>query len=68
LQVFDFLEESSRLWEKAGELSFSLKREGKSIGLSDCDIAVAAYSSDTPILTLDEHFSIIKEQLDVILL
>ena len=42
--VFTFLEESSKFWEKAGELSFSLKRSGKQVGLSDCYIA--AFSCD----------------------
>jgi tRNA(fMet)-specific endonuclease VapC len=68
LQVFSFLEESGRLWEKAGELSFSLKKDGKSIGLSDCYIAVAAEDEKAAILTLDEHFVAIKEHLDVTLL
>jgi predicted nucleic acid-binding protein len=68
LYVFSFLEESSRMWEKAGELSFSLKREGKTIGLSDCYVAVAANKARVAIYTLDEHFTSIKEHLDITLL
>jgi tRNA(fMet)-specific endonuclease VapC len=68
LYVFSFLEESPLIWEKAGELSFSLKREGKSIGLSDCYIAVAANNATVGIFTLDEHFTTIKEYLEVTLL
>jgi predicted nucleic acid-binding protein len=68
LQVFSFLEESSRSWEKAGELSFSLKRKGKTIALSDCYIAVAAENEKVSILSLDEHFTTIKEHLDITML
>jgi predicted nucleic acid-binding protein len=65
--VFPFLEESTKLWEKAGELSFSLKRAGKQIGLSDCYIAIAANKEKAGILTEDSHFAAIKEHLDIIL-
>lgn len=66
--VFPFLEESGKTWEKAGELSFSLKKAGKQVGLSDCYIAVAAHQEKAGILTLDTHFITIKEALDIILL
>jgi predicted nucleic acid-binding protein len=66
--VFPFLEESRKLWEKAGELSFSLKKTGKQIGLADCYIAAAANHENAGILTLDTHFSAIKEHLDIVLL
>jgi predicted nucleic acid-binding protein len=65
--VFFFLEESGELWEKAGELSFSLIKSGKQIGLSDCYIAMAANKSNSKLFTLDNHFIIIKEYLDGIL-
>ena len=42
LHVFEFVPESPDLWEKAGELSFALRRKGEAVGLSDCFIAVAA--------------------------
>ena len=66
--VFPFLEETGKLWEKAGELSFSLKRSGKQIGLADCYIAIAANKEKVGILTLDKHFAAIKEYLDIVLL
>jgi predicted nucleic acid-binding protein len=66
--VFSFLEESAKLWEKAGELSFSLKKSGKRIGLSDCYIAIAANRGKAAILTLDDHFNTIKEQMDIVLI
>jgi predicted nucleic acid-binding protein len=65
--VFPFLEGSAKLWEKAGELAFSLKKSGKQIGLSDCYIAVAANEGKTGILTLDNHFFTIKDYLDIVL-
>ena len=66
--VFTFLAESRKLWEKAGELSFTLKGSGRQIGLADCYIAITASEGKAGILTLDEHFSIIKEFLDLKLL
>jgi predicted nucleic acid-binding protein len=66
--VFPFLEESTANWEKAGELSFLLRKSGKQIGLSDCYIAVSADKAKTPILTLDQHFKAIQEHLDIALL
>ncbi len=66
--VFSFLEESRQLWEKAGELSFSLRRSGKQVGLSDCYIAVAANNEKVGILTMDNHFNAITECLDIVLL
>lgn len=65
LQVFDFLKEHKELWEKAGELSFNLGRKGYTIGLSDCYIAVAALENDAWILTLDKHFHLIKNVIDI---
>jgi predicted nucleic acid-binding protein len=66
--VFSFLEESARLWEKAGELAFLLRKAGKQIGLADCYIAGAAQMDKAGILTLDNHFVTIKEHLDIVLL
>jgi predicted nucleic acid-binding protein len=66
--VFTFLEDSAKNWEKAGELSFSLRKAGKQIGLSDCYIAIAATQGKVGILTMDKHFVTIKEHLDITLL
>jgi len=64
--VFTFLEESPKLWEKAGELSFLLKKSGWQTGLSDCYIATVANKNKAGILTLDNHFNLIKEHLDIV--
>lgn len=58
--VFEFLDESVDLWQTAGELSNTLQRKGKSVGLSDCYLAVSAKAHKVKILTLDKHFTIIK--------
>jgi len=58
--VFEFLNESVDLWQAAGELSHALLRKGKSIGLSDCYLAVAAKTNNAMILTVDKHFEVIK--------
>lgn len=58
--VFEFLEESVDLWQAAGELSNALQRKGKSVGLSDCCLAVSAKAHKVKILTLDKHFDVIK--------
>lgn len=42
VHVFPFLAESQKNWHEAGELSFKLRRKGKTVGLSDCYIAVTA--------------------------
>lgn len=65
LYIFDFIEESKFLWEKAGELSFDLSKKGYRIGLSDCYIAVSANKNNIGILTLDNHFKIIKEAINI---
>ncbi len=58
--VFEFLDESTDLWQAAGELSNTLQRKGKSVGLSDCYLAVSAKVYKVKILTLDRHFDVIK--------
>ncbi len=58
--VFEFLNESVDLWQGAGELSQALLRKGKSIGLSDCYLAVSAKAGEVKVLTIDKHFEAIK--------
>jgi predicted nucleic acid-binding protein len=69
LHVFDFLSESVKSWEKAGELSYTLKQKGKVkvIGLSDRYIAVLTGSSNVRLLTLDKHFDVLKKEIDLTL-
>ncbi len=67
LHVFDFLPESTEMWKKAGELSYLLRQKGKSVGLSDCYISVAATTNDATLLTLDRHFEVIEKETGLIL-
>ncbi len=61
LHVFDFIPDSTELWEKAGELSFLLRLKGKIAGLADCYISVVASSNNVKLFTLDKHFEIISK-------
>lgn len=65
LHVFDFLPDSTELWGKAGELSFSLRLKGETVGLADCYISMVASSNNVKLLTLDKHFEIIKKKIDI---
>lgn len=65
LYVFDFLPDPLELWEKAGELSYTLRQKGKAVGLSDCYISVTAYTNNEQILTLDKHFEIIGKEFEI---
>ncbi len=62
LHVFDFLQESTDMWKKAGELSYLLRQKGKAVGLSDCYISVAVNIHGASLLTLDKHFAIIEKE------
>ncbi len=65
LAVFPFLLEATATWERAGSLAFSLRKKGKTVGLSDCLLAVLADENEASLLTLDTHFSIINAVLKI---
>ena len=65
LHVFDFLPDSTELWEKAGELSFSLRLKEEIVGLTDCYISVMASSNKVKLLTLDKHFDVIRKEIEL---
>lgn len=65
IHVFELLREGAQTWQAAGELSFKLRRQGKTVGLSDCFIAIAARDGDAEILTLDRHFELMREEAGV---
>ncbi|HDH00423.1 MAG TPA: PIN domain nuclease [Nitrospirae bacterium] len=65
MHVFDFIPESAALWEKAGLISYELRRKGKEISLSDCFIASSAVSYSASLFTLDKHFQTIKKHMDL---
>ena len=59
--VVKVLNESESTWPQAGFLSHKLRKQGKTISLIDCYLAVLAKDSKAVILTLDKHFSVIEE-------
>lgn len=67
VHVFPFLAESPKDWQEAGELSFRLRRKGKTIGLSDCYIAVTARINAAKILTNDGHFQLLQDEAGITL-
>jgi len=68
LMVFEFPAEAPMLWRKAGELSFRLRKSGKSIDLADCYIATLAGEMGYSILTLDKHFIALAKETGIKLL
>jgi predicted nucleic acid-binding protein len=67
IHVFPFLAESAKNWQEAGELSFRLRRKGKTIGLSVCYIAVTARINEAKILTNDGHFQLLRHEAGITL-
>jgi len=59
--VFPFVKESLGDWIKAGELSSLLRGQGKTVGLADCFIAIAAKERGAALLTNDRHFDWLSE-------
>jgi predicted nucleic acid-binding protein len=56
LSDLKYAEMTKPLWQKAGEISASLKREGKNLPLSDIFIATLAIEHNLQVFTLDKHF------------
>jgi len=63
--AFTILDQQKETWDKAGKLSFKMKRKGVSIPLVDCYIAVIANENKCRLLTLDKHFKDIKRFLRI---
>ena len=56
LSALPFLEMTEALWVKAGRLSASLRKAGKTIPFSDILIATLALENNLAVMTVDEHF------------
>jgi hypothetical protein len=67
-RIFPMLKENPDSWENAGILAFRMRKAGKSIGLSDCYIAILAKQNNAAIYTFDKHFEEIKSYEDITLL
>jgi predicted nucleic acid-binding protein len=56
LSALPFLEMTEDLWVKAGRISASLRKAGRTIPLSDILIAALALEYNLTVMTVDEHF------------
>ncbi|MEK6680377.1 MAG: PIN domain-containing protein [Nitrospirota bacterium] len=56
LSNLQYAEMSKPLWQKAGELSTSLRKRGLILPLSDILISIIAIEYDLSVFTLDKHF------------
>ncbi|MEW6616526.1 MAG: PIN domain-containing protein [Thermodesulfobacteriota bacterium] len=56
LSDLPYIEMSLSIWQKAAELSASIKRDGINLPLSDIFIATLAIEYSLQIFTLDKHF------------
>lgn len=56
LQSLDYLEMTGHLWVRAGELSSTLRKSGKTIPFSDVLIATIALENNLSVITIDKHF------------
>jgi len=56
LLSLQYVEMTQPLWQKAGELSASLKKKGVNLPLSDIFIATICLKQNLQIFTLDKHF------------
>lgn len=59
--AFHIIGEEEDTWFKAGRLSYSLRKKGKTVNLTDCYIAIIAKEQNCSILTLDRHFKEIEK-------
>jgi predicted nucleic acid-binding protein len=65
VDAFDIIDQREDTWIKTGRLSYSLKKKGKTVNLTDCYIAVIAQEHDCHIFSLDEHFKDIQKGLNI---
>lgn len=56
-----YLKISFEVWEKAGKISFKLRRKGITIPLTDIIISVVAINNNAKVYTLDKHYNEIPE-------
>ncbi len=59
--VARILKEGESTWHQAGFLANKLKKQGKTLPLIDCYLAILAKENKAVVLTLDKHFSIIAQ-------
>lgn len=65
VHVFELLPERVETWREAGKLSWRLRRRGKTVGLADCYVAVAASAAGASVFSLDRHFELMEAEGEV---
>jgi predicted nucleic acid-binding protein len=60
LLILPYVEMTQPLWQRAGDLSASLKKKGVNFPLSDIFIAAICLEHNFQIFTLDKHFEQIR--------
>ncbi len=65
VDAFAVVIQNPRTWVEAGKLSSKLRKNGKSVHLTDCYIARIARENGCAVLTLDAHFAEIRSVLDI---
>lgn len=65
VDAFNIIDQKEDTWIRAGKLSFSLRKKGRTVNLTDCYIAAIAEENDCQIFSLDEHFKDIQKALNV---
>lgn len=61
LTVLPLLRETDKIWEKVGELAYSLRKRGIVIPLTDCLLAVLARENKCSLFSLDRYFQYIPD-------
>lgn len=56
-----FIETVFADWQLAGQLSYSLRRKGVTLPITDCLIAAISINKEAYIYTLDQHFKLIPK-------
>ncbi len=64
-ESFDVLSGDSQTWEKAGMLSYELRKKGRIIGLADSFLAALAIENSLSIFTQDKHFKEIAKKTNL---
>ena len=65
VDAFNIIDQKDDTWIKTGRLSYSLRKKGKTVNLTDCYIAVIAQEYDCRIFSFDEHFKDIQKSLNI---
>jgi len=65
VDAFNIIDQREDTWIKTGRLSYSLRKKGKTVNLTDCYIAVIAQEYDCRIFSFDEHFKDIQKSLNI---